>query len=209
MTNFKLSNVNVSIMPSKGINGEPKRRLFVPIKNIAELPAELFAVKISQSKNAEFGGKVAFKYLMHRVNAQAKNTSLAPQSVMLHTPLEEIKNVVVAGGSSFEWTLAINIPGPFANITTPVGTYAIYDMVRLAAENGNPGYYIKNDALVTVEFEPAIHKETNKEYYRLKFSTDLTPDQLFQRSGKSQIWGAEDSDSSASAPAPIADVTGW
>ena len=43
----------ISIFQSAGMNGKPSRQLFIDIADLASVPEELFALKVSQSKNPE------------------------------------------------------------------------------------------------------------------------------------------------------------
>ena len=58
----------ISIFQTAGMNGRPSRRLFIDVKDLSTIPDELFAVKISQSKNPSLAGKFVFKLFRYIFN---------------------------------------------------------------------------------------------------------------------------------------------
>lgn len=185
-------NAPISVFQQAGMNGQPSRRLFITVEDLNTIPDELFAVKVSQSKNPELAGKSVFKYFSYKVDENAPFSALAPSGTTMATPTAETKAAVVAKLGSIagaKFSVAINMNGKFANIATPDGTYTIYDDKEFPATEGKPGYYIKAGSLADVEITKG--ESQYGPYYKVALSTDMTPDELFVRAGKSKVWGAE------------------
>lgn len=160
---------------------------------LADMPEELFAVKISQSKKPERAGKLVFSYLAFRLNESTPWSDLASNNHTIATPLSEIKAAVVSvigSQPNAKVQFTMNMPGKFANIMTSDGNYSIYDFNE--TPDGNLGYYLRGGSVVTVELTPSEHQGNS--YYRMKLSAkDTSPEDLFVRGGKGKIFGQEDS----------------
>lgn len=109
----------VSIFPSSKLDGSPSRRLVLSVKpeELANVPAELFAVKVSQSKNPQKTGTLRFKYFAFKANDTAQWSDQASTNFNVATPVEEIKAAVVAAiGANPAATVqfTVNMPGKFA-----------------------------------------------------------------------------------------------
>lgn len=182
----------ISIFQTAGMNGRPSRRLFIEVTDLAAIPEELFAVKISQSKNPSLAGKPVFKYFSYKVNENTPFSALAPENTTLATPVSEIKSAVVSKLGALpgaKYSLNISLNGTFANIETSEGIYTIFDDKEFPATEGKPGYYVASGT----EAEVTITKAQSQygPYYRTSIKTDLSPDEVFVKAGKGKIWGAE------------------
>lgn len=188
---IKFENVPLSVYQQQGLNGGPSRRVFIEVTDLATIPEELFAIKMSQSKNPELAGKPMFKYFGYKVNENTPFSALAPTGTTLATPVSENKQNVIGKLGQLpdaKFSLAINLNGTFANIKAGDGVlYTIFDDKEFAQTDGKPGYYIKKGAVGTVELEMATSQFGP--YYQVHLSTDLNPDDLFVRAGKSKVWG--------------------
>lgn len=184
----------VSIFPSTKIDGTPSRRLVLSVQpsELESVPADLFAVKISQSKNPQKKGTLRFKYFAFKANDTAQWSDQASTNFNVGTPVEEIKAAVVAAiGANPEATVqfTVNMPGKFANIETADGRYSLFDFNE--NPDGNLGYYLKGGTVVTVTFTESEHQ--GNLYYRLKLEArDKSPEELFVRGGRGKIFGQED-----------------
>lgn len=184
----------VSIFPSTKIDGTPSRRLVLSVQpsELESVPADLFAVKVSQSKNPQKKGTLRFKYFAFKANDTAQWSDQASTNFNVGTPVEEIKAAVVAAiGANPEATVqfTVNMPGKFANIETSDGRYSLFDFNE--NPDGNLGYYLKGGTVVTVTFTESEHK--GNLYYRLKLEArDKSPEELFVRGGRGKIFGQED-----------------
>jgi len=184
----------ISIFPATKVDGSPTRRLVVSVKpeELGNIPADLFGVKISQSKKADRAGKLVFKYFAFKVSDATPWTDTAPSNFNIATPVEEIKQAVVAAigqtaGAKVQFT--INMPGKFANIETSDGRYSLYDFNE--SPDGNLGYYLKGGTVVTVTFTPAEHQ--GNQYFRLKLDANgQSPEDIFSRGGRGKIFGQDD-----------------
>lgn len=182
----------ISIFQTAGMNGRPSRRLFIDVKDLDAIPDELFAVKISQSKNPSLAGKPVFKYFSYKVNENTPFSALAPDNTTLATPVSEIKSTVVSKlgalpGAKYSLNIALN--GSFANIETSEGIYTIFDDKEFPATEGKPGYYVASGTEATVTITRA--QSQYGPYYRTSIKTALSPDEVFVKAGKGKVWGAE------------------
>ena len=195
----------ISIFQSAGMNGKPSRQLFIDIADLASVPEELFALKVSQSKNPELAGKPVFKYLSHKISAETPFSPLAPSTVTMATPLADIKALVVSKLGALpdaKFSFSINLNGSFTNIKAGNGTtYTIFDDKEFAATEGKPGYYLKGGTVATVEL--TLAQSNYDPYYRVSLETKSSPNEIFVHSGKSKVWGADDATDS---DAPAADA---
>ena len=195
---IKFENVEISVFQGKGMNGGPSRRLFTTIEDINTIPAELFAIKISQSKKPELSGKPVFKYFSYRTKEDQPFSIKAPESFNLSTPVEDIKDQAVKTFSAMKaadpkgvsFSVVVNLNGSFTNIDTPEGSYTVFDDKQFPDTEGRPGYYIKRGTKANVELEQATSQYGK--YYRVSLSSNEGPDAIFQRAGHSKVWGQED-----------------
>lgn len=205
MTEIKLENKKINIFTGTGMNGQGvSRRVFITVDNIQEVPAALFAVKVSQSQKPEKAGKTVFKQLLFKQPGENQPwQDFAPQGVTLATPVEEIKNALVSfvqnNGVQLEYELAINLNGKFGRISTPAGAFTLYDEEEFAATNGQPPYYLNRDTVATVTLKEAQSKYGST-YFQVDLSTASQPDEIFTRAGRAKVWGEDESVSSASTP---------
>lgn len=172
-----------------------KHRLFITVEDLSTVPAELFATKVSKSQNQELKGKVIFKHFSYKANDNAPWSPHTPQGTELVTPNAELKQQAVDNLNNLpnaEFRLTINIPGKFCNIDTPDGRFTIFDKTEFPEKEGNPGYYLKSGSKCTINLTPAVHLDET--YFQVKLSTDLTPDELFVKSGHAQVWSPDGSD---------------
>ena len=186
----------ISIFQTAGMNGRPSRRLFIDVKDLAVIPEELFAVKISQSKNPSLAGKPVFKYFSYKVNENTPFSALAPDTTTLATPVSEIRAAVLAKlgalpGAVFSLNITLN--GTFANIATSDGLYTIFDDKEFSATEGKPGYYVATGTPAEVTITKA--KSQYGPYFRTSIKTALSPDEVFVKAGKGKVWGAGTSES--------------
>lgn len=200
------SNVNISVFEGKGYQGKGvSRRLFMSVDDIANVPAAMFAVKLSQSPNADRAGKPFFKYFAYKLDDSQPFNSRAPQEITITTPVEEIKSFVLSKLGAIpgvKYSFAVNMKGTFGNIKTPDGTYTIYDEREFPETNGRPGYYLSSDTIATVRLTPAVSQ--GNEYFRNEIETTMSPDEIFVKVGASKVWGAEDTGSTGFTAAPAA-----
>lgn len=201
---IKFINAPISIYQSKerSRNGKPSRRVFITVSDLAAIPDELFAVKISQSRNPALAGKAVFKYFSYRLNDETPFASLAPNGTTMATPVGDLKAQVVSKFGQLpdaKFTVAINMNGAFANIKTADGTFTIFDEKEFPQTHGKPNYYVKTDTLANVEIESAT--SANGPYYRVKLETEASSNDVFVRAQRSRVWGAEDDAEDVAAPA--------
>ena len=193
MTNVVITKP-ISIFPATKQDGSPTRRLVVSVTpaELAEMPEELFAVKVSQSKNPTRAGKVVFKYFAYRLTESTPWTDIVPSNFNIATPVAEIKAAVVSAiGSKADAKVqfTINMPGKFANIETSDGRYSLYDFN--ASQDGNLGYYLKGGTVVTVTLTPSEHQGNT--YYRVRLDANgQSPEDIFVRGGKGKVFGQDD-----------------
>lgn len=186
--------VPISIFQTHDMNNKPARRLFIAVTDLSVVPDELFAIKVSQSKKPELAGKPVFKYFSYKVSENIPFSPLAPATATLQTPTSELKAAVLEKigkipGAVF--SLAINMNGHFGNITTPEGVFTLFDDQRFPQSEGKPGYYLKSNT----EAKVTLTKATSQygPYYRVQLETEEVPDDIFVKSGRSKVWGEEDS----------------
>lgn len=184
----------ISIYPGTKLDGSPTRRLVVSVQpsELADMPAELFAVKISQSKNPQKMGKLVFKYFAYKVNDAIPWSDQTSSSFTVATPLEDIKQSIItalANQANAKVQFTVNMPGNFANIETSDGRYSLYDFNE--SPDGNLGYYLKGGSVVNVTFIPSEHQ--GNAYFRLRLdAANMSPEDLFVRGGKGKIFGRDE-----------------
>lgn len=172
------------------------RTMFLRPKQIADIPEQLFALKLSQSTNQQKTGKPVFKYLSYKLTEDQKPSDLAPSEVGLDTPLDQVKSIVMnklANLPGASVSLNIGLKGTFTNIACADKTYTLYD--ENAAElktddpntTGNAPYYIKADAIVHVKLKGAMSKQGNA-YIQSELSTTSTGNEIFVMPQRGEIW---------------------
>lgn len=185
----------IGIFLNKGnANYAPSWRLFITVEDLESIPADLFATKVSQSQNPDLAGKVVFKYFSFKVNDATPFSIHTPQGTDVTTPPAELKQLVIdklGNMDGVEMSLAINLPGNFCNIETPQGTFTVFDKKEFPQTDGKPGYYIQSESVATVKLTEATH--LGNKYYQVRLSTELSPDELFVKAGRGQVWGQDDS----------------
>ena len=115
----------ISIVKGTGYEGKGiSRTMFLSPKELESIPEQLFAVKISQSKDQSLAGKPVFKYFSYRFNADEKFKNLAPKEITLQTELSAVKAAVVSKflaaeqqGAAPSYSLSVKLHGTFTNIT--------------------------------------------------------------------------------------------
>lgn len=211
----------VRFVTGKGYQGKGiSRTMFLTPSNLAEIPEEMFAVKLSQSTKPERAGKAVFRFFSYRFTpGEGSYQDLAPTGITLDTPLSEIKNLVVSKFSNLptpiEISLAINLHGKFTNIQCSDGVYALYDEDKFAdpdlEKNGRAPYWIKADTQIHVKLKGA--ESQGNEYLQSTLSTTASANEIFQKAQVGKVWEGADMDSvPASAPsaapnAPAAPAT--
>lgn len=191
----------------KGIS----RTMFLKPK-LEEIPEQLFAVKVSQSKEAAKAGKIVFKWFSFRFDPNAKYESMAPAGVTLETPLADIKALVVSKMGNIpqaEVSLNIKLNGKFTNIACADGVYAIYDEEKFPNpdpnRNGRAPYYVRNEAIIHVKLKGA--ESQGNEYLQSTLSTTAVSNDIFVKTETGKVWGADDQGATPN-PAPSAGVDG-
>lgn len=181
------------------------RTMFLHPK-LEDIPEQLFAVKISQSPNAQKAGRPVFKYLSYRMTPEQTPIDLVPNDIDKTTPLSEIKARFVSEmstcpGSSV--SLNIGLKGKFTSIDCADGTFKLYDEEEPEFKTndpnttGNAPYYIKSDAEIHVELKGAMSKQGNP-YIQTSLSTTSTSSEIFATPQRGTIWSP---DGAAAAPA--------
>lgn len=177
---------------------------------LADIPENLFAIKISKSTNPQKQGRPVFKYLSYRLNANDNPSDMVPNGIDMNTPLDQIKAAFVAKmGTMPDASVSLNIglKGKFTSIACADGTFKLYDedepdfKTDDPKTTGNAPYYIKSDAPIHVKLKGAMAKQGNP-YIQTTLSTTQTSKEIFVQPQRGQIWSPDD----ASAPsAPAAD----
>lgn len=199
----------ISLLSSEGFNNIGKSRTMIlkpDVKELDQIPEEMFMVKISQSTNPEKAGKPLFRFLTFKTTQEeTKFIDSVPQGVDQTTPLSEIKDKVVTALQSLEGaevSLMIPVHGTFTVANLADGNFDVYNEDKFPSENkmdrGEPPYYIRSDARMTVTLTGA--ENMGNEYLRSRISSSLTADEVFQKKAEGKIWG-EDESTGASQPA--------
>lgn len=208
----------VRFVTTKGYQGQGiSRTMFLTPKTLEEIPEELFAVKISQSRNPERAGKPVFRFFSYRLTpGEGKFMDLAPTGITMETPLADIKNLVVSKftnlGTPVELSLSIGLHGTFTNIQCSDGVYALYDTSKFSdpdpEKNGRAPYWIKNGVEIHVKLKGADSVQGN-DYIQSTLSTTATANEIFQKAEVGKVWEGADMDGmGAAAPAaPAAPAT--
>lgn len=205
----------VGIVQSKGYDGKGVARTLFLHPDVADIPENLFAVKVSQSTNPQKAGKLTFKYLSFRLAEDQKPIDLVPSGIELTTPLADIKAAFVSkisGTQGASVSLNINLKGRFTNIACADGTFTLYDENDPSLKTddpkttGNTSYYIKKDAQIHVKLEGAMSTQGNP-YIQTTLSTTSTAKEIFATPQRGAIWNP-DGDTAAPAPAAAASAEG-
>lgn len=204
-------NGHVSTTKGKGWQGKGASRTLFCYPKIADIPSSLFACKVSQSPKPERQGKLVFKYLSFRFDPNGQFNDLAPSTVTMDTDLDNVKNIVTTQLASIptaEISLQIRLHGKWKNITTGTGPVALYnddDETLQHADlmkNGEPPYYIKKDAVITVTLKGMDSAQGNG-FISSELSTTAPSAQVLQMRGTSApIWDGTDG-TSAPMPSPV------
>ena len=204
----------VRFVTGKGYQGKGiSRTMFLSPSNLADIPEELFAVKLSQSVKAERAGKPVFRFFSYRFTpGEGAYQDLAPTGITLDTPLSEIKNLVVSKFSNLptpiEISLAVNLHGKFTNIQCSDGVFALYDEDKFKdpdpEKNGRAPYWIKAGTQVHVKLKGADSVQGN-EYLQSTLSTTASADEIFQKAQVGKVWDGIEADAPA-VPAAAPDA---
>lgn len=230
MTTFSVKPNNIfirhNVSDGKGPYSPPagtiQHRLQFSTTTLDEVPAELFAVKISQSPKPEKKGKLVFNYFSIFINNQWE--TLVPQQLAGKSN-EEIKEAMIAlvkqQGDEVRWNFNMNLPSPFLAVDTEkYGSLRVYDNTAYPYTMGQPTkedqtpdlkdktdwtilYYLKYDADVTLHFKLAVSKKGGTEYYQITMSSDAEQRDIFKaaktshNADLSSLDGADESDNYA------------
>ena len=207
----------VAIFKQQGYQGQGVARtlFFSPeLTQLADLPAELFMVKISQSTNPERAGRAVFRFLSFKFSEEGQYGSVAPEGIAVTTPLEEVKALIVSKLTAVpqaQVSVAIPLKGRFTTVATPDGDFNIYDEDKFPSndwrELGDPPYYLRNDVEVTVSMKGA--ESHGNEYLQTRLKTTLSPDEIFQKRAEGKIWGEDDGGSAPVNDEPVDANGGW
>lgn len=205
--------ISISTTPAaESINNKTSRRVHISIADINEIPEELFAVKISQSKKPEKAGKVVFKYLTYRqAGTEEIRQDFAPNGVTTATPVADIKalfvNFLAQQGLKLEFSVTINLLGNFSNIETPEGRLTIFDNNEFPATEGNPGYYLKAGTIATVSLKE-MKSNYGGSFFSVRLKTEQAPAEIFVRGGRAKVYdfGESSAPSFTEPVAPVAPV---
>ena len=204
-----LSKMPVSVYSGDDLyhEGKKQRTLFVTVKDPSALPADLFAIKISQSKNPDLVGKPMFKFFRYRMNSTDPFSNLAPTGATPASDLNKIKEDFIKRfdkqtGAEFE--LNFKMHGKWGNIGTLDGDYILYDDDHYPDTKGDPDYYLKGGTVCDISLTPAVSH--GNDYYQVNISTDNHAEDIFQMRGKgnSKYFG-EDNDDEKPAGEPAND----
>lgn len=224
-TNHKLTALDwtyeghVTTAKATGFQGKGMNRTLFLYPKIEDVPAELFACKVSQSPKPERSGKLVFKYLGFRFEPNAAFNDLAPAAVTMQTELEEIKNIVIANLANIptaEVSLSVKLHGKWKNIVTAdsgVNGIVLFndDAPELQnadpMKNGEPSYYIKKDAIINVHLQGQSSQQGN-DWIASDLSTTATTDTIMQMKGAvGAIWSPE-GNTIPTATAPTTPIAG-
>lgn len=204
----------VGFARGKGYQGEGISRTIFLHPNAADIPEQLFAVKVSKSTNPQKAGKFVFKYLSYRLTPDTKPIDMVPTGIDLTTPLDQIKAAFVAKMNATpdaSVSLNIGLKGNFTNIDCADGTFKLYDADEPSFKtddpntSGNAPYYIKSDAQVHVKLKGAMSKQGN-EYIQTTLSTTSSSNDVLAMPQRGSVWNPN-GDAAASAPAAAAEGT--
>lgn len=187
----------------KGMNlnkTKSSRTLVLKPEKLDDLPAFLFALKISQSKNPAKAGKTVFKYFSFRMGDGSDGgvfINLAPTGMDLTTDLEQVKAQVIsklANIPNVEYSINVNLPGNFCNVETPQGTYVVFSREQFPnadpMKEGEPPYYLSGEAILRVTLKGAVSQ--GNEYFQSTFETDQSPEEIFRTRSEGKVWGQEE-----------------
>lgn len=204
----------VGFSRGQGFKGVGISRTMFLHPNVADIPEQLFAVKVSQSTNPQKAGTLVFKYLSYRLADDQKYMDSVPNGVDLQTPLSDIKALVVSKFATIQSAsvaLNIGLKGKFTSITCTDGTFKLYDEDEPSFKTddpnttGNAPYYIKNDAQVHVKLKGAMSKQGNA-YIQSTLSSTSASSEIFAQPQRGAIWSPDGAVASAE-PAAAATAT--
>lgn len=208
----------ISIFQQEGYQGQGISRTMFLTPVLADIPAELFAIKLSQSRKPELAGKPVFKYFSYRFVESEKFQTAAPENFTLQTPLEEIKAFMISKLTAMpnvETSLNIGLKGEFVPVKFADDTYNIYDNEEFPSDNaklkGVPPYYLKGDTIMEVKLKGVTSPHGN-EYFQSELSTSVVSgDALVRKGNKGKIWGEgeADSDGAVEHSTPVDPTNPW
>ncbi len=161
----------VGFARGKGYKGVGISRTIFLHPEVADIPEQLFAIKVSQSTQPNKTGKLVFRFLTYRLTENQEGPlDLVPQGIDMNTPLADIKAAFVqkitsTPGASV--SLNIGLKGTFTNIACADGIFKLYDENEAEFKTddpettGNAPYYIKSDANIHVKLKGADSKQGN------------------------------------------------
>lgn len=199
----------VGFARGQGYKGVGISRTMFLRPNAADIPEQLFAVKVSQSTNQQKAGKYVFRFLSYRLAEDQKPSDLAPSGIDMTTPLDQIKAAFVsklAAMPGASVSLNIGLKGKFTNITCADGMFKLYDEddPDFKTDNpdttGNAPYYIKGDANVHVKLKGAMSKQGNA-YIQSTLSTTSTSNEIFAQPQRGVKWSPDAGATVSAAPA--------
>lgn len=202
----------VGFARGQGYKGVGISRTMFLHPQIADIPEQLFAVKVSQSTNQQKAGKFVFKYLSYKLTEDQKPADLVPSGIDLTTPLDQIKAAFVskiANTPGASVSLNIGLKGKFTSITCADGTFKLYDEEEPSFKtddpntSGNAPYYIKNDAQIHVKLKGAMSKQGNP-YIQSTLSSTSASSEIFAEPQRGQIWSPNGDAPAGAAPADTA-----
>lgn len=202
----------VGFARGEGYQGSGISRTIFLHPNVADIPENLFAVKISKSTNPQKAGKPVFKYLSYRFEENQKPVDMVPSGIDMSTPLDQIKAAFVAKLATIPTasvSLNIGLKGKFTVIACADGNFKLYDEDEPEFKTddpkttGNAPYYIKTDAIVHVKLKGAMSKQANP-YIQTTLSSTSASSEILAKPQKGAIWNPDDNGAAAAAPAQAA-----
>lgn len=203
----------VSIMRGTGYQGKGvSRTLFLSPKSLADIPEQLFALKISQSTDPAKAGKPAFRFFSFRFDDNSKFQNIAPAELTMDMDLSIVKNTVISRMMNIpnaQFSINVNLHGKFTNVECADGTFAIYDEEKFANpdpnKSGDAPYYIKGDAIIHVKLKGAVSQ--GNEYLQSTLSTTQSANDIFQKMQAGKVWGGDEGSVASASAASVAAPT--
>ena len=187
----------ISIRKGTGYQGKGISRTMFLSPKLADIPEQLFAVKISQSPNPAKAGKPVFRYFSYRFNENEKYENMAPTGITLETPLADVKNMVVSKLSnipSAQVSINVTLHGSKTFLACADGDWCIFN-----DDEGDLPYYVKPDAVIRVTLKGA--ESQGNEYLQSMLSTTASSSDVFQKIRTGKIWGKDEADGAATPAA--------